>query len=151
MTKTSNSTFRIVVGVDDSDNSRAALRWALDEASARHAEVRVVHAWHVPYVGDLSYTSAIMLRSEDFEKAAQAILDKVLHDEDTSAAAKVEAALVRDSAARALVEAAKDADLLVVGSRGLGGFRELLLGSTSSQVVHHAPCPVVVVPNKEEP
>jgi len=136
---------RIVVGVDGSETARAALVWAYDEARRRGATVDVVHAWHVPYVGGLPYATA-ELHADVFEEDARLILDNAVGSADATGIPAVERVLVHDSPGRALLGVAKGADLLVVGSRGRGGFTGLLLGSVSQQVVHHADCPVVVIP-----
>lgn len=138
-------TARILVGVDGSETSRAALRWAMDEARLRHAAVDVVHAWHMPYIHSYPY-AVVDLPLEEFEREARQLLDRMVGGADTTGVAAVEPILVCDGAARALLDVAKGADLLIVGSRGRGGFTGLLLGSVSQQVVHHAPCPVVVIP-----
>lgn len=136
---------RIVVGVDGSDTARSALRWALDEARVRQAEVDVVHTWHVPYTGAYPYATSILDPGE-FEGEARRLLDETVEGADVTGVPSVQRILAPGQAAHNLVAAAKGADLLVVGSRGRGGFAGLLLGSVSQQVVHHAPCPVVVVP-----
>jgi nucleotide-binding universal stress UspA family protein len=135
---------RVVAGIDGSETSDRALRWALDDARARGGIVAAVHAWHVPF--SMSLTPGTRDRSA-FEDAAGRLLDQVV---DATAAeyrdVTVERVLVGASPADALLGAARDAALVVVGGRGVGGFRGLLLGSVSQQVAHHAPCPVVVVP-----
>lgn len=134
----------IVVGVDGSEGSQRALRWALDEAAARGASVRAVLAWSFIDQGGDDFDAAYS------EEAARARLDQALAAAGAApAGVVVEPLVVCDLPARAVIEAARDADLVVVGSRGLGGFRGLLLGSVSQQVSHHAPCPVVVVPGGE--
>jgi nucleotide-binding universal stress UspA family protein len=133
-------TFLIVVGVEGSEPSLAALRWAVDEARLRHGHVRVITAWHYPPVPSSVEDSD----SNDSFHAAERVQGDALKAVEAEGV-DVTGMLVRDSAATALLEAAKDADLLVVGSRGHGGFAGLLLGSTSSQVAHHASCPVLVV------
>jgi len=146
----------IVVGVDGSPGSLEALRWAQVEAGLRGADVRVVHAWMVPLIDAVPEPWAIGTPSlgpsedevhEHLEAAAKRVLATAV-DEARSAdsALKVEGELAEARPATALLAAAQDADLLVVGSRGRGGFAGLLLGSVSAQCVHHAPCPVVVVP-----
>lgn len=139
---------RIVVGIDGSDGARRALRWALEEAVLRHAQVEVVHAWHLPYVsGDPFIATAF--DPALYEDTARTLLDNAVDREDTSGlVAPPERTLVCGSAASALLQSAKAADLVVVGSRGLGGFTGLLLGSVSHQVAHHADCPAVVVPEQ---
>lgn len=136
---------RIVVGIDGSDTSRRALRWALDEGRLRQAAVEVVHTWDAPYI---AYPYSVpVFDPETYEKAAKQVLDTAVEAEDTSGLpVPVERIVTPGGAASAILEAAKGAELVVVGSRGLGGFKGLLLGSVSHQVTHHAPCPVVVVP-----
>ena len=141
---------RIVVGIDGSEDSRRALRWALEEGRLRQAAVEVVHTWHLPYIGVYPYSFAVF-DSDSFEKAAKQVLDSVVDAEDTTGLAVPVARIVATGgAAGVIVEQAKGADLIVVGSRGLGGFKGLLLGSVSHQVAHHAPCPVVIVPRSAD-
>lgn len=137
---------KIVVGVDGSAAAAAALRWALAEARLRGAELRVVHAWHLPLLpgGETSAADPeyVLLRRRDAEDLlAQALADLGSESE----AVAVETVAVEGRAASALVREAADADLLVVGSRGRGGFAELLLGSVSHECAQHAPCPVAIV------
>jgi nucleotide-binding universal stress UspA family protein len=137
---------RIVVGVDGSEHARRALRWALDEARLRHATVEAVHAWRWTPAGDLGGLALPVTALEGVEAAAaRETLDDALAAEPAGDV-PLERRLVSGAAAHALLDAAKGADLLVVGSRGHGGFTGLLLGSVSQQVSHHAPCPVVIVP-----
>ena len=133
-------TFLIVVGVDGSEQSLAALHWAVDEARLRRGTVRLITAWHYPPVPSTVEDSG---SNDSFHAAERVQADalKTVDAEDMD----IKGMLVRESPTAALLDAAKDADLLVVGSRGHGGFAGLLLGSTSSQVAHHAPCPVLVV------
>jgi nucleotide-binding universal stress UspA family protein len=135
---------RIVVGVDSSEGSRVALRWALDEARIRHDTLEAVHVWHPPYAGAEAYVPSV-IDTETLEGAATELLAEVLAAEDSEGVTVVPRVLCGAPAAT-LLEAADGASLLVVGSRGLGGFSRLLLGSVSEQVVHHAGCPVAVVP-----
>jgi nucleotide-binding universal stress UspA family protein len=139
-------TGRIVVGIDGSPGARKALAWAVDEARRREATLEAVHVWHTPYVDGYGYASAA-LDPVAMEVAARALADEAVepHRHD----AHIEVHVICGSPAATLVHEAKDAELLVVGSRGRGGFTGLLLGSVSQQVVHHAPCPVVVVPEHE--
>ena len=138
---------RIVVGVDGSERSRRALQWAVDEARLHGARIEAVHAWTYPYVGAMPITP-VVIDLEQVERDARQVLDQAMGEIDT-AGVTVEPVLVHAGAAHALVEQAEGADLLVVGSRGLGGFTGLLLGSVSHQVTHHAPCPVVIVPDQQ--
>jgi nucleotide-binding universal stress UspA family protein len=140
---------RIVVGVDGSENSLVALRWALEEAEHRHAIVEAVIAWQYPYtgVGFAPYVDA-----DGLEEGASLTLQEALRVgcPDEAARERIQQLVIQETSSRALVDAAKGADLLVVGSRGRGGFAGLLLGSVSAQCVHHAHCPVVVVPHPDE-
>ena len=139
---------RIVVGIDGSSASKAGLRWALDEARLRGADVHLVHGWHFPAVAVSSYGAAALpvIAPEDLEKVAEEVLkDAVTEAASEAANVEVTASTVRGHPAQVLLAAAKGAALLVVGSRGLGGFAGMLLGSVSSQVIHHATCPVVVI------
>lgn len=136
----------IVVGVDGSDTAGHALRWAVEEARLRHASLQVVHAWHIPYVSGDAFT-AVAFDTDAFERAAKETLDAAVDSVDTTGLVQpVERILSSDAAAPAILRAAEDAELVVVGSRGLGGFTGLLLGSVGQQVAHHATCPVVIVP-----
>lgn len=135
---------RIVVGVDGSDAGREALRWALDEAKRRNAIVEAVHAWHQPGVMSYGYLEQIDL--SPFEEDARKVLDTAVDTVAVPGDPAVERRLIPGGAASVLVEEAKGADLLVVGSRGRGGFTGLMLGSVSQQAAHHAPCPVVIIP-----
>ena len=129
---------RVVVGVDGSPPSRRALAWALEEARRRGAMLEAVHAWSEH--GRLSVADA------DGEQAAREQLAVAVGDVDTSVLAQpVGQVVVHGSAGPAIVDVAAGAELVVVGSRGLGGFKELLLGSVGQHVAHHAPCPVIVV------
>jgi len=140
----------IIVGVDGSGHSRRALEWAINEAAVRHTPLTVltVHQavrslWTgapVEYPGD----GALLA---DACKAAQEETDAVL-DDLTAQTPRPEVTIqaVGGQPAEALLGAAADADMIVVGSRGAGGFKKLLLGSVAAQVTHHARCPVVIVP-----
>lgn len=135
----------IVVGVDGSEGSREALRWAVDEAQLRGARVRVVHAWwaYPLRAPDDPPDHVAGGLGADAPAAVKAFVADTLgggHDVD------LEIVTVQGrQASAAVLDATKGADLLVVGSRGAGGFTGLLLGSVSQQCSSHAPCPVVVV------
>ncbi len=133
---------RIIVGVDGSHTAAKALAWALDEARARHAKVRLVSVWAVPV---MVYPGAIEGASV-FNEAADEILRDAVDEADVHGLTHpIERETAAGGAASALIDAAKNATLVVVGSRGLSRARELILGSVSHQVVHHSPCPVVVI------
>ncbi len=147
----------VVVGVDGSAGAREALRWALAEGRLRNSPVRAVHAWTFGYIGGSvegypywggslgSYTS-LGVDLSDLHLAAEDVLERALADvADETEGVEIERQVVQGAAAEVLVGAVTPDDLLVVGSRGHGGFVGLLLGSVSQQCVHHAPCPVVVV------
>jgi nucleotide-binding universal stress UspA family protein len=138
---------RIVVGVDGSQSAREALQWAIDEARRRDASVEAIYAWHQPFVTGYAYMGELDL--SHFEEEARQILDAAVDAVDASGIPPIERTLATGGASGALVEAAKGASLLVVGSRGRGGFSGLLLGSVSQQAAHHSPCPIVIVPPAE--
>jgi nucleotide-binding universal stress UspA family protein len=165
---------RIVVGVDASPGALRALTWAADEARLRLATLEVVHAYHAhalaaplyfpsqtalpgqaaaagprPTEEELARTAELQA---EFQQVVRGQADELLERLLDEAAEAVKGVDVRPTVvedrnpAEALVELSHDADLLVVGARGRGGFTSLLLGSVSHAVVHHARCPVVVIP-----
>ena len=137
----------ILVGVDGSSAARRALAWALDEARARNAPVRAVTAWNTAPMA--AFAGGVILDIATFEDSARDILTNALLEADTSGLTKpIEPVLVTGGAAGAILDEAKEATLIVVGARGLGGLKSLLLGSVSHQVAHHAPCPVVIIPGE---
>jgi len=174
---------RIVVGIDASADSKAALAWAAEEARLRRATLQVVYAFHASEVAAPEYVptehglagAAVNPSLEGYDAAAAAarpdvsstlrdrgrfedsartqaeeMLGSALYElRDALAGVEVERVVLDNRhPAEALVELSGDADLLVVGSRGRGGFAELMLGSISHAVVLHAICPVVVVPHR---
>ena len=139
----------IVVGIDHSDGAKAALRFALEEARIRQATLRAVHAWKFDYLGAPGITGTLPPGEyEALHCAAEAALDATLKEVANAEGVEVERRVVEGAPTAVLVEESRDADLLVVGSRGLGGFAQLLLGSVSQQCAHHAECPVVIVRSK---
>lgn len=135
----------VVVGVDGSPSSRRALRWAVDQAEATGMRVMAVQAWQVP---TMYGAGAMVMPGVDWGEKARTELESTV----ASAAGKeprvpIEQRLVEGHPASALLDQAEKAgaDLLVVGSRGHGGFVGMLLGSVSLHVVTHARCPVVVI------
>ncbi len=132
----------IVVGVDGSPGSRNALAWAVDEARVRGSAVTAVHAW--PGVSELVARSTEAHRREGL---AQQLLDRIV-GELPDPGVEVRRVLCPGSPGSCLVDESAEAELVVVGRRGLGGFAGLLLGSTSHQVLAHAQCPVAVVPSQ---
>jgi nucleotide-binding universal stress UspA family protein len=137
----------IVVGVDGSAHAARALAWAIDEASRRDARLRVVAAWHVPLgaygLGGLVPPVGAAV-DDSFREVAEGVA-AVAAETARAAGAEAEVRVAQGQAADVLIDAAADADLLVVGSRGHGGFAGLMLGSVSTQCAHHARCPVVIV------
>jgi nucleotide-binding universal stress UspA family protein len=138
----------IIAGVDGSEGSRHALEFALREAQLRNASLRVVSVWHVPWS---AYSGAPGLNVGRIITDLRQDADQELHRMVADVTAKSgDVDVVTDvregQPAQVLVELSRDAALLVVGSRGLGGFRGLLLGSVSHQCAQHAVCPVAIVP-----
>jgi nucleotide-binding universal stress UspA family protein len=138
---------QIIVGVDGSENSKRALAWALEEARLRGTGVCLLHAWHQVYSSGYPLVP-VAYEPEIYEKAAQELMAEMLEAVGAATAeVAVETKIVQGGAATALINAGHDAELLVVGARGTGGFLGLVLGSVATQVTSHAPCPVVVVPH----
>jgi nucleotide-binding universal stress UspA family protein len=141
----------IIVGVDGSDHSRSALGWAMREAAQHHLPLTVMTVRPAPVRPATRIFWAVRDLPEDrgdeefARKAIREFADKVA-TEVGETALEVTVSVATGDAAEELVRASHDADMLVVGSRGSGGFANLLMGSVSSQVTHHATCPVVVVP-----
>ncbi|MGB8381168.1 MAG: universal stress protein [Dermatophilaceae bacterium] len=134
---------RIVVGVDGATGSLAALRWAVAEARLRHATVEAVIAWAPPQ----TYGYAPAYPIEDFQADAAAALEQAVDSvREDIAGVEFVSTVTQGRPAPVLLAAGAKADLLVVGSRGHGGFAGMLLGSVSQHCVHHAVGPVVVVP-----
>jgi nucleotide-binding universal stress UspA family protein len=116
-------THRIVVGVDGSEHGNAALRWAVDEAKVHESEVIAVFAWQLPFVGIPDAVETVV-------RDTPVPITKLVAEGDVRAS---------------LIEAAKNADMLVLGSRGRRGFAALKLGSVSQECVQHVACPVVII------
>jgi nucleotide-binding universal stress UspA family protein len=135
---------RIVVGVDSSDASKAALAWAVRQAALTGATVDAVTAWQVPAIFGNNYAMTPDISELD-QGVRQGLAEAVTAAAKLAPEVEIRPLIVQDNAATALLDAAKEADLLVVGSRGHGGFTEALLGSVGQHCVHHARCPVVVV------
>jgi len=142
----------IVVGVDGSEGAEAALDFASGEADLRKARLRIVTAWELPpelYGGayGIPYGAAIDPETREIfaERADKLAQTAVASVKQTHPAVECEGQAVEGQPAEVLLGEAARADLIVVGNRGRGGFKSLLLGSVSQHVVHHAECPVVVV------
>jgi nucleotide-binding universal stress UspA family protein len=134
---------RIVVGVDGSSHSEEALRWALGQARLTGQPVEAVTSWRIPAVGVDGAAALLVLDWEG--DAVSTLRDTVAKVVDPADADRVSQRTVMGHPAKVLLEAAADASLLVIGSRGRGGFTGMLLGSVSQNVVARAACPVVVV------
>ncbi len=132
---------RTIVGIDGSASSVAALRWAVDAARPGD-EIVAVMAWSIYPVGGLE---APGINPAEVEVATRRDLADVLAPVEAPEGVTITSSVVHGRPAGVLTTASRDADLVVVGRRGLGGFLGLVLGSVSDQVVHHARCPVVVV------
>ncbi len=136
---------RIVVGVEGSKGSKKALQWAIDEAKHRNATVEVVTAYlptYVPAAPDFGYVPLDPIDLvEEVRKMQEAVIEEVAPNPPVT----IDRKLLKGRAADTLIMAADGAAMLVVGSRGRGGFRGLLLGSVSQQIAQHASCPVVIV------
>ncbi|MDJ0770059.1 MAG: universal stress protein [Ilumatobacter sp.] len=141
---------RVVVGVDDHDldtgddnESVRALRWAYELDGVE--EVRVVHSWFLPALA-VGMFSTIANETEAMDESAQAVVGRVMHAAgDPPAGVEVTGEAVRGTPGFALIEASREADLVVVGSRGRGGFAGMLLGSTSADAAAHSHSPVAIV------
>jgi nucleotide-binding universal stress UspA family protein len=138
----------IVVGVDGSPGSLQALRWAAEEARLRRARLHAVLAWDAP----VKVTGGVWAipNADELAEYGRRALERLRAVVDAHASEcegiDVEVSAVHGAASAVLLEAAREASQLVVGTRGHGGFVGLLLGSVSQQCTHHAPCPVVIVP-----
>ena len=140
----------IVVGVDGSDGGATALEFAAAEAALREVPLHIVSAWDVPemrYTAPPGFASPLAAETLDaFRVRAQQVADDALATvNELRPSLQGEALAAQGQPADVLLEQGADAELIVVGRRGLGGFKSLLLGSVSQQVVQHATCPVVVV------
>ncbi len=148
---------RIVVGVDDSEQAAAALRWALAEGALRQATVEVVHAWSPP-VSALPFGATLVIPVDEaaIDSAARASVEELVAtavadlDGLDGPAPEVQVTILPGGPSVTLVEVAEGADLLVVGSHGRSGLSRLMLGSVAMAVVNHAPCPVVVIRTPSE-
>jgi nucleotide-binding universal stress UspA family protein len=157
----------IVVGVDGSAGSDAALRWALAEAQLRGSRLRAVHVYEMPRVpvtdaglgvaGGMAVPAAVTDDGEQLRDAveieARGLVDTALRraDADAIEGLEIDRVVTQGPPAATLIESARNAEMLVLGSRGRGGFLGLLLGSVSQQCAQHPPCPLVILPPPKEP
>jgi len=148
MTTPAHERPRVVVGVDGSDGSKQALRWAAYVAASAGADIEAVTAWDFPLGYGWGTVPQDWSLAQDAEDNLRATVDSVLGvDRSTD----VRLAVLEGNAARILLEQSAGAFMLVVGSRGHGGFTGLLLGSVSASVAEHARCPVLVVHGDTNP
>ncbi len=139
----------ITVGVDGSHDAHQALEWAMKEAAAHHAPLTVLTVHEVAasgWTGNPIILPPDLPAVEEVRQAAEETVRKALSQLGESRPASVTVRAVNGIAAEELINASRDADLLVVGFRGTSGFARVVMGSVSNKVVHHAHCPVVVVP-----
>jgi nucleotide-binding universal stress UspA family protein len=147
----------IVVGVDGSEASHEALRWAAEEAEIRDARIVAVHAWSFVRPQPLGDPGMLAMPAGDLagqlsaesDAATTALQDAVDAVLGPSPSVEVDQRLVEEDAGEALVAEGAEADLIVVGSHGRSGLKAALLGSVSRHVVDHAKCPVVVVKSRD--
>ena len=138
-------TYRVVVGVDGSEHSRTALLWSLTEAESHSGEVTALFAWQVPF---LSFPGAF--DSDELEKIAKDFLVQTVSELVPAPAVPLRTIVAEGDPTESLVEASKEADLLVLGIRGRSPFAGLLLGSVSQGAAATAHCPVVLVKRTDE-
>ncbi len=142
---------RIVVGIDGSETALAGLHWAIQEAKLRGATIDAINAWSYPYVvvpGAIVPEHPFADQPKDVAAELEQAMTTV-EAEATAAGVEINPILTEGVPAAVLCEAAEGADLIVVGSQGHGALRSLVLGSVSRDVLHHAPCPVVVIPHRK--
>jgi nucleotide-binding universal stress UspA family protein len=151
MTESGKTKGKIVVGVDGTPASRAALRWAIDEARCRGDRVHVVYAWGSKMVAETHPHARPAAINHESGEAARVLDYAVSGLVDTGEDdVEIEREVVESAPSTALLTASLDAELLVVGSRGHSAFANLFLGSVSHDCAAHAPCPVVLVHSEEE-
>jgi nucleotide-binding universal stress UspA family protein len=141
---------RIVVGIDGSVSAADALRWAVQQATATGATIEAVYAWDPGALVSLAVPPLVdweLLREAARMRPVQIVRDAVGSDPGVRIVTKT----VRGNPAEVLVERSAHADLLVVGSRGLGGLKGMLLGSVGHHCAAHSHCPVVIVHAKSAP
>lgn len=131
----------VVVGVDGSERSIAALTWAADYVRMTDGRLKVVTGYTIP----ITIFPVPTYSEADYRRDAQAVLDRTLTSVgDALIGLDLEAHVIQVRPPLALLNAAADADLVVIGSHGFGGFPGMHLGSTASFMVHHSPCPIVI-------
>jgi nucleotide-binding universal stress UspA family protein len=141
----------IIVGLDGSGHSQLALEWAMKEAVIRHVPLTVltVDQAVAGYYRGVAVDPEAPARTVEARQAAQVETDKALAGLEGPHPESVMVTAVHGFPVEELLKAAGDADMIVLGSRGAGGFTRLLMGSVASQVAQHAHCPVIIVPPKD--
>ena len=138
---------KIIVGTDGSSSAQHAVDWAVRESTAHGATLEIIHSWSLPLLVDPTGMSMVSFPVEDLRRAAEQVLNDAVSFAKSKTTSTVTGRVAQGIAANVLIDASQHADLVVVGSRGHGGFVGLLLGSVAQQVAMHSRCPVVVVPS----
>lgn len=139
----------VIVGVDGSANGIAALQWGAHYAKSTDCIVHAVYVWSYPTASIVTAPlGSVMAPAELMESAAHEALAGFIAEAGLPDDLHVVHVVREGSASKVLLDQARDADILVVGARGHGGFTGLLLGSVANAVINHAPCPVAVIPAK---
>ncbi len=147
----------IVVGIDDSPGARRALHWAAREARLHGVRLDVIHVWAIPAQWAQGYGVEWTIDLAELGGDAQSVADELVAGtlSEDERPEHMNVAAIEGNASSVLLDASRTAEMLVVGTRGRGGFARLLLGSVSTAIVHHAVCPVVIIPaepaDTEEP
>jgi nucleotide-binding universal stress UspA family protein len=142
---------RIVAGVDGSPPSINALRWATRQAELTGATIDAIIAWEFPMAaGGVGWAPVSRIDDTDYSELAAKALSAAVEQVNPPRSVTVHQVVVEGNPAQVLLDSARDADLLVVGNRGHGGFADALIGSVSVRCLHHANCPVVVVRTPKE-
>ena len=136
---------RIVVGVDGSVPSQSALAWAIRQARLTGAAVEAVTAWHYPTVYGYPVPTAPQTGASEIAERVLATTIAAVQQDHPGERVEITPRVIEGNTAGVLLNESAGADLLVIGSRGYGGFTEALLGSTGQHCIHHASCPVVVI------
>jgi nucleotide-binding universal stress UspA family protein len=138
---------RVVVGVDGSQSSRRALRWGAEEAERYDATLVAVMAWHYPAVAYVPMATGVLAPGDAMQAATELALANLVAEElGPESKVRIEQLAPWSSASHALIEQMTPETLIVIGRRGRSMMREILLGSTSRPTIHHATCPVAVLP-----
>ena len=146
MSASQNAVPRIVAGVDGSPPSIAALRWAVHQAQLSGSTIDAVIAWEFPVAGgSFGWAPTAPFDDTDYSEIAAKSLNAAVAEASPPPGVIVNQIVTAGSAAQVLLNAARDADLLVVGNRGHGGLADALIGSVSVRCLHHATCPVAII------